>query len=487
MRNFLVVALSICFFTLFSFGQVELRKSLEQHVTFLAAEEQEGRGLGTAGTLRAQEYIIKAFESAGLSKFGDAYTHVFDARISLAWVKGTNIMGYVEGNDPQLKNEYILVGAHYDHLGFVRKNEEKVIYPGADDNASGTAGVIELARYFAKPENRPKRSIIFVCFDAEESGLIGSTEIARNPPVPIAQIKAMFSLDMIGMLEAYGGLDLKGISMLAEGKTIFQNAANEVGVRIKNTAASIEQQTDTAPYGAEGIPSIHVFTGLKSPYHKPEDKSHLLDYEGMEKVVRILQKSLTDLANLPEIALAKGINAQKIMEGGKKQFFYASAMLLNGAGHFRFVDENVVAKRRYNAALGLQFQFRLNQNFRIVNEVMADYNGSATFEGNVRRVSATIPLMLQLATSDVMSEDYRAFLNIGGYYRHNFLALQDGNELPLENGFEEGEYGISITFGVQISKFQAFYTYRRALSENNIAQNRFQDVNNMIGISYRLW
>ena len=483
------IALAFLLLTIgsWTFGQEELTKNLEKHVTYLASEELEGRGLGTAGTKLAKTYIIEAFESAGLKKFGASYEHEFDARISLAWVKGTNIIGYIEGSDEQLKNEYVLIGGHYDHLGYTMNGETKTIYPGADDNASGTAGVIELAKFFAKSENRPKRSLIFVCFDAEESGLIGSTYIAKNPPVPIEQIKVMFSLDMIGMLDTYGGLDLKGLSLLLEGKSIFRQEAEKLGIRLKNTSGSIEQQTDTAPYGSQGIPAIHAFTGLKSPYHKPEDKSNLLEYAAMAKVVTLLQSGIAVLANLPEIELAKRVDAEKIKAGGKKPFFYASVVLHNGLGHHRLLDENYVAKRRYNTALGVHLQFRINSNIRLVGEVLGDYNGSASFGGNVRRVSTTLPLMLQLATSDATSEDFRAFLNIGGFYRHHFTALQGGERLDFDNGFNEGEYGFSASIGVQVRKLQFFYTYRRALSQNSLSGFRFQDVNNMIGISYRLW
>jgi hypothetical protein len=478
---------SVLTLSFFAWSQSELAKNLEKHLTYLASEELEGRGLGTTGTDLARAYLVEAFESAGLEKFGNSFEHEFDARISLAWVKGTNVMGYIEGTDSELKNEYILIGGHYDHLGYSLSEDGKTIFPGADDNASGTAGVIELAKHFSKPENRTKRSLIFVCFDAEESGLIGSTHIAKKPPVPINQIKLMFSLDMIGMLDAYGGLDLKGLGLLADGKSIFKEEADKLGVRIKNTSGSIEQQTDTAPYGEKGIPAVHAFTGLKSPYHKPGDKSDLLDYDGMAKVVVLLQNGISELANSPEIKLAKRVDAEKIMAGGKKPFLYASVVLHNGVGHHRLMDENYVAKRRYNSALGLHLQFRLNKNIRIVSEILGDYNGSASFGGNVRRVSATMPLMIQLATSDAQSEDFRGFLNIGGFYRHNLLASQGGEEVAFQNGFEQNEYGFSASIGFQARQLQFFYTYRRAISENSLSESRFQDINNLIGISYRLW
>lgn len=471
----------------FIWSQIELAEKLENHVRYLASDELEGRGLGTNGKELAKNYIAEQFKRAGLLTFGGSYSHEFNARISLAWAKGTNVIAYVEGSDNELKNEYIIIGGHYDHLGYELDNDSKTIFPGADDNASGTAGVIEIARYFAKPENRTKRSLIFVCFDAEESGLIGSTYIAQNPPVPIDQIKLMFSLDMIGMLGAYGGIDLKGLGLIADGKEIFQKEASELGVRIKNSSGSIEQQTDTAPFAEQGIPAIHAFTGLKSPYHKPEDKADLIDYEGMVKVVSLLQNGLSTLGNEPEIRLANNVDIAKIKGGGKKPFLSTSMVLHNGLGHHRLLDENFVAKRRYNIALGLHLQMRLSKNIRLVSEALGDYNRSASFNGDVNRLSATFPVMIQLATSDETSADFRAFLNIGGFYRHHFSARQAGSDLIFENGFESQEFGFSASIGAQARKFQFFYTFRRGLSSNSLDGWRFQDVNNLIGISYQLF
>jgi hypothetical protein len=482
-----VLALLILFLAIYSSGQNGLIKTLENHVHYLASEKLEGRGLGTEGKEMAKSYIAEQFKQAGIQQFNGSFLQEFDVRIDLAWIKASNVIGYVEGTDSELKNEYILIGGHYDHLGYELEGENKTIFSGADDNASGTAGVIELARYFSQPKNKTKRSLIFVCFDAEESGLFGSSHIAKNPPVPIDKIKLMLSLDMIGMLDAYGGVDLKGISLIAGAKEIFEREGNQLGVRIKNTSGTIEQQTDTAPFAEQGVPSVHVFTGLKSPYHKPEDKPNLLDFQGMVKVLSLLQNGISTLGNQPEIKLAKHVDAIKIKSGGKKSFLSTSVVMHNGLGHHRLLDENFVAKRRYNIAMGLHFQIRIAQNFRLVSEVLGDYNRSASLNGNVDRLSTTFPLMIQFATSDASSDDFRAFLNLGTFYRRHFYARQGGATLAFSNGFESQEFGFSGSVGIQARDFQFFYTFRRSLSPNRLDDKRFQDVNNLIGVSYKLF
>ena len=474
------------FFLSFSLlSQGDLANKLERHVSILAADSMEGRGLGTEGIKKARHYITNEFEKAGLKKFGESYLHPFNFKVSLAWINAKNIIGYVEGNDPELKEEFIVIGGHYDHVGYFKRRDSifsETIYNGADDNASGTASVIELAHHFAKPENRTARSLIFVCFDAEESGLYGSNEFVKNPPVPLAQIKLMFSLDMVGMLNTYGGLDMKGLGLLANGKSDLTPFANELGIKLKNTSAEVERQTDTHPFGLRGIPAVHAFTGLVSPYHQPEDTYDLLEYDGMEKVVKFMKATLTHYGTLPSIEKARGVSAEKIKAGGKKPFYYFGLTTQLGAGSHHYMDDFFIAKRQFNVGLGVESQFRITHFMRITNEILADYNGSSALDGTIRRLSLTAPVMLQLRTPD--DEIASAFIGLGGYYRHHFLARQNGENVPFTDGFNDTEYGLNVNVGLHVMKIKVAYTYRRALSENRVNGMNIQDVNHLIGVSY---
>ncbi|MFN5238087.1 MAG: M28 family peptidase, partial [Bacteroidota bacterium] len=151
---------------------------LRTHLDFLAADSLDGRGLGTAGKQKAALYIAESFRNAGLAPFDDDYFQEFFIRISMANMTGTNVIGVLEGSDPELKKEYIVLGAHYDHVGYEMKNGQRVVYNGADDNASGTAGLMELVRILSGRRAELKRSIIFIAFDGEESGLLGSKAFA---------------------------------------------------------------------------------------------------------------------------------------------------------------------------------------------------------------------------------------------------------------------------------------------------------------------
>lgn len=467
---------------------INLSLKLKKHVSFLADDSQQGRGLGTNGIERARSYIKQEFKSAGLKPFYSSYMMPFQFRENLSLVQGVNLVGYVEGTDPKLKDEYIVIGAHYDHLGYkVHQENDTIIYNGADDNASGTAGLIELAHYFSNPDNKIKRSIIFIAFDAEESGLIGSTKFVENPPVPLQNIKTMFSLDMIGMLSKNNGLDLKGLDFLDKGHEIFQEAVEGKGIKLRNTKKEIERQTDTAPFGDVGIPSVHVFTGLESPYHEPNDTYDLLDYEGMAKIVEILSQSIKSLANENEITLAKRVNEKMIQQGGKKSLFTLGVVVNIGSGNHRYVDQFYRSKRTLNGSLGLTSNIRLTKNIGLISDIVWDFNGGAGEHGVIRRASTTIPISIQFATDDTKGNYMRAFFNFGGFYRMNNFAWNDKVPMDFDEHFTSSEYGVNTEFGIKIGRFEIRYTYRRGLSENRIMNERFQDVNHLLGLVYNFW
>jgi len=146
MKNRIILLFIIGLMPFFMWAQ-PTKEILNGHVTYLASEELEGRGLGTKGKDLAEKYITDKFQEAGLKPLSnDSFSQSFNIKSDLAWVKASNIVGIIPGVDPNLKNEYIVIGAHYDHLGYVLNGENKIIYPGADDNASGVAMLVELAK-----------------------------------------------------------------------------------------------------------------------------------------------------------------------------------------------------------------------------------------------------------------------------------------------------------------------------------------------------
>jgi hypothetical protein len=436
-------------------------------VSYLASEALEGRGLGSDGLKLAKEYIINEFETHGIKSLGDHYIQEFPIRISNVSLIGNNIIGLIEGTDPNLKNEYIVLGAHYDHVGYYyNKEDKKIIFPGADDNASGVAMILELAKYFN--QNKQKRSMLIIAFDGEESGLLGSYQFVKKVPESMVNnIKAMFSFDMVGMLSANKVLDLKGIGTIASHENYLNAFASKYKIELGNTSANIESRTDTRPFADKGIPSIHVFTGLKSPYHTPEDKADLLDYEGMMKIFNFSTDLITHIANENVIAKTSQFkNEIANIEKGNK--FNIGLIMNNGSGRHLYKDEFYDAKYVYNFSAGLQFNYKLNNYWSIQLEGLYDYNASKADGGTFKRHSISVPLNIELGTK-MIRDIPRAFIFAGPYYRYNFDGNLGSAPLDFDNEYRTDEMGISFGFGFDINRIRIAFTHRKSF--NSIVQN----------------
>ncbi len=465
-----------------------LSERLKQHVSILASDSLQGRGLGTDGKYLAKQYIIEQFREAGLKAFNDSYIQPFETRIGLAWVNAYNVVGYLPGNDPGLSDEYILIGAHYDHLGYTRENNKKTIFPGADDNASGVAGIIEIARYFADNPDQLKRSLIVVAFDAEESGLLGAKHFVEQPPVALDKIKKMFSLDMIGMYEANRGVDLRGIASLDGGEINAMTVGDRQDVSIRRTGSNIARRTDTAPFGDKGIPATHVFTGTKSPYHKPTDTYDLLDYEGMAKVVMFSSELISQLSAetdlIADASLIAQIEQAETKPGRRRS---AGITLHTGSGYHTYTDEFFRANSVFNVSTGLYAHLPLSKLLVLQPELLYDFNGSEIDGGNFRRHSITVPLNIQFGTPTVDEVNARAFLFGGAYFRYSFAGTSAGTTIDFDGIYEPTEWGFSAGAGLQLFRFQISYTIRKALT--GILQNNEPEIfdnNGLFTVAFRL-
>ncbi|MDP4290304.1 MAG: M28 family peptidase, partial [Bacteroidota bacterium] len=193
----------------------------------------------------------------------------------------SNIVGYLEGSDPKLKNEYIVIGGHYDHLGMggpsSRKPDTVAIHNGADDNASGTAGVIELARRIAADNKSFGRSFIFITFSAEELGLIGSQNFVSNPTIPISSIKGMINLDMVGRLR--DELTIEGTGSSVESDSLLNVLEKGRSFKVTHSPGAAGGSDHTSFYN-KGIPVFFFFSGMHYDYHTPSDKADKINYPG---------------------------------------------------------------------------------------------------------------------------------------------------------------------------------------------------------------
>jgi aminopeptidase YwaD len=213
--------------------------------------------------------------------------------------KSFNISGIIEGNDPMLKDQYIVIGGHYDHLGMGGEGslapETTALHGGADDNASGTAGVLELAQSLVAEKQKIGRSLLFVSFSGEEEGLLGSAAYIKNPLIPLEKTTAMINMDMIGRLR-----DKKLIINGAGSAKIFGDLLKKYNKdSLFNLKTNDEgfSPSDNASFYGKNIPVMMFFTDLHPDYHKPADTWDKINYEGEKSILEYIKNITIDLSN----------------------------------------------------------------------------------------------------------------------------------------------------------------------------------------------
>ena len=261
----------------------ESRKTL----SYLASDEMEGRKPGNPGNFIAVSFIKKEFESYGLETHLQKFTYTFRWRVGLIrWrtieIETMNVIGVLKGTS----DKHVVIGAHMDHLGLDGDGDA---YNGADDNASGTTAILELAEAFGKSDARPKDTIVFIAFNAEELGLLGSKHYVSDPLLPLDDCKLMINLDMVGRL--------RGTTVTAQGGNLSRSVTQLVDkldddypFDVNITAAG--NRSDHAPFNWSGVPVLFFHTGTHPQYPPTTDDSDLINYEGLVNIAKFV-KDLT--------------------------------------------------------------------------------------------------------------------------------------------------------------------------------------------------
>ena len=436
---------------------------LEAHVSFLASDEMLGRGFGTEQGDIAARYVAAHFDAAGIAPLLDDYFHRFNYRTGSLNISGKNVVGVIHGTDPDLKDEYIVVGAHYDHIGWRLEDNDTIVYNGADDNASGTASVIEIGKYLAKHRDALKRSVVLVAFDGEETGLIGSRQFVEDSILPPGKIKAMFSLDMLGMFDTHGGVDLHGMKAIRESDVFITEAMEKADIGGIHANEDKPGSTDSAPFFEIGIPGVHVFTGLESPYHEPEDDSDLLEYESMATLNDFLIELFIIMSGAPEITPGKSM--ESVQSGKLLRIFHPGLRVNMGGSHHNYPEEFFKANGVFAGGAGVFLQTRINQFLAIQPEVLYELQGSQHEQGTLRTHSVTAPLSLMVTTPDPSYTGFRSFLQLGGYYSYAFHGTIDGNSFEFGNTFNDREYGVLFGIGVEAEFMRVSVVMKRAISD----------------------
>lgn len=274
---------------------------LKETVSYLASDELKGRNTGTEGIEKAAVFLENKLKSYSVKPYYESYRDDYKAKDKNAF----NIIGFIEGNDPELKKEIIILGAHYDHIGFGKKVENDSIANGANDNASGTSAVLAMARYFATKKNN-KRSIIFTLYSGEEMGLLGSKHLAERLKSENINLYTMVNFEMIGVpfkdrdyiafatgydltnmaskLNEYVGSNLIGFSQVAKQYNLFKASDNYSFYQEFKLPCQTISSCDLTNFDF---------------YHKVGDEANIMDYEHMSNLINQIIPAIEKMSNTP--------------------------------------------------------------------------------------------------------------------------------------------------------------------------------------------
>jgi hypothetical protein len=323
MNKFII---SMCFSLAGSvFAQNINLKNLKDHIGFLASDKLNGRGTATEDEIKAANYISAQFKQIGLSPFNNNYLKPFTFRkslnphdtstIGLSDKTGNNVVGFLDNKAPYT----IVIGAHYDHLGLghdnnsLEANPAGKIHNGADDNASGTAGVIELASFFSSNKITEPYNFLFICFSGEELGLYGSKKWCEQPDIELGKINYMINMDMIGRLNKEKSLMIYGVGTSSSWVSLIDSLKSQF--KIKKDSSGIGPSDQTSFY-LKDIPALMFFTGQHSDYHKPSDDADKINYKGETEVLEYVIKVIEKTFHYPKLNFLKTRNP----DSGKAAF-----------------------------------------------------------------------------------------------------------------------------------------------------------------------
>jgi aminopeptidase-like protein len=270
-----------------AFGQTPV--ALHDEVAYLASDQLQGRKTPSPGLDLAADYIADQFRKAGLEP-------IFQTLPLPKHKSARNVAAILQGTDPVLRDEYVILSAHYDHIGFA--------FPGANDNASGVASVIEIATALAASPEKPRRSILFLAFAGEEEGLLGSYYYVAHPLVPLKHTVVEINLEQLGRTDEQTGQKLRAFAMTGTSKSnlvrFTNEAVNAEGVAIyhRRDEDDFFNRSDNFPFATKGVVDTTIVVAFDYPdYHKSGDTIDKIDFDNLAVVDRGIMAAVRKLAN----------------------------------------------------------------------------------------------------------------------------------------------------------------------------------------------
>jgi hypothetical protein len=332
-------------------------KRLSDHIRVLSADDFQGRGTGSAGEQSAVGYLSNEFKKLKLIPKGDEGTYIqafpFRGGVHGEGAPGTahNVAGYIDNKAPYT----VVIGAHLDHLGTTGQgssldaNPQGKIHNGADDNASGVAGVLELARRYSTNGKKEKHNFLFVCFSGEEMGLLGSKYIADHPPLDLATVSYMINMDMIGRLDSTTRtVIVNGTGTSPVWEPLLKKLETP-GLKIRTDSSGTGPSDHTSFY-LKDLPVLHFFTGSHSDYHKPSDDWQKINARGEARVLDLIARVIDQVDTEPKLPFLK---TRTRSQAGRASFKVTLGIMPSYAGDVDGLKVDGVSDGRPAAQAGI--------------------------------------------------------------------------------------------------------------------------------------
>ncbi len=490
----------LCFvsFSANSYSSI-LQENLKAHVEFLASDSLEGRKAGTTGGRKAAEYIAQEFKSIGLKKFNDTYYDNFVYTNAHA----RNVIGIIRASNPKYKDEYIVLGAHYDHLGFtiepkdtyvgeLSENDKlkvgkKEIISGADDNASGTAAIIELAKMLMQNKDKLSRDIIIVAFDGEEDGLLGSRHFVNNPPVELSKIKAVLNLDMIGRMKD-NSIYYSGFGSFEGGDDFAKSITKEENLRayFLDHSSMWRDRSDHGPFYRNQIPGITGTTGEHNDYHTSRDNTEKINFEGLEKICYQSYNIILALASKEEYIFEETSESVKV---NLKSYQYGLSLDYSKSS-FQYSEGPFDGKTKLGGGIGLFLNKNLSKRTTLLMGAKYRFARAHSFKGDLNLHSVEIPVKLAYGSPQFNYMPFRVYFFIGADLEYSFGGKLDGESIDWAN-MGINQFRSSVNLGMRIELYNIYfesYFYNKPITPffkvSDEASGKARLSNNIVGFGF---
>lgn len=289
-------------------------QTLQDDISYLADDKLEGREVGSDGEKQAAKYLVKRFKKIGLKQKGvDGYYQVFSVkpkynphakvqRDTSQAIEGRNVIGFLNNEAATT----VIIGAHFDHLGYGSEGSlyegDPAIHNGADDNASGVAMLLQIAEWLQGKYTH--NNYLFIAFSGEEKGLWGSNYYSKNPTIDLSTVNYMLNMDMVGRLDADKALAVYGTGTSPQWMPMLEDLAKEKGIKLISKESGVGPSDHTSFY-LRDLPVLHFFTGQHDDYHKPGDDADKINYAGMVEVQEYIEGVIANMDDKGKIEFTK--------------------------------------------------------------------------------------------------------------------------------------------------------------------------------------